>query len=196
VIGGSSRGRRLPARLPASVRPTSDRVREAIFDILGSMGGVDGLVVADLFCGSGALGAEALSRGASSVTFVDHDAAALAAVRANLAASGLAEQPSHIVRAELPGWLSRAGRFDLAVCDPPYAFDDWGTLLEVLAADVAVLESKSPIELPAAWMVTRSRRYGGTLVTVARAIPPQSPTASSASSARSRGGLAASPARP
>ena len=63
MIGGSSRGRRLKARLPAEVRPTSDRVREAIFDILGSMGGVDGLSVLDLFCGSGALGAEALSRG-------------------------------------------------------------------------------------------------------------------------------------
>ena len=65
VIGGRSRGRRLPARLPAAVRPTSDRVREAIFDILGSMGGVDGAQVVDLFCGSGALGVEALSRGAA-----------------------------------------------------------------------------------------------------------------------------------
>ena len=71
VIGGTSRGRRLAAPTPADVRPTSDRVRESIFDILGSMGGVDGLVVADLFCGSGALGIEALSRGAASVTFVD-----------------------------------------------------------------------------------------------------------------------------
>jgi len=71
VIGGRSRGRRLPAKLPASVRPTSDRVREAIFDILGSQGGVEGLAVIDLFCGSGALGVEALSRGAASSTFVD-----------------------------------------------------------------------------------------------------------------------------
>ncbi len=61
VIGGRSRGRKLPAKLPASVRPTSDRVREAIFDILGSQGGVEGLAVVDLFCGSGALGVEALS---------------------------------------------------------------------------------------------------------------------------------------
>ena len=63
VIGGRSRGRRLAAKLPRSVRPTSDRVRESIFDILGSQGGVEGLHVVDLFCGSGALGLEALSRG-------------------------------------------------------------------------------------------------------------------------------------
>lgn len=180
MIGGSSRGRRLPARLPAGVRPTSDRVREAIFDILGSMGGVEELAVVDLFCGSGALGAEALSRGASAVTFVDHDAAALGAVRANLTAAGLADRPFTVVRAELPGWLSRAGHFDVAFCDPPYAFCDWATLLGSLSADVAVLESSSPVEVPPRWVVTRSRRYGGTLVTVARATPSESPAAPAA----------------
>ncbi len=168
VIAGSSRGRRLPARLPGGVRPTADRVREAIFDVLGSMGGVEGASVLDLFCGSGALGVEALSRGASSVTFVDHDPAALAAVRRNLDATGLASPAASLVRAELPGWLGRAGRVDLALCDPPYAFDDWSTLLSRLAADVAVLESAAEIELPAGWAVSRTRRYGGTLVTVAR----------------------------
>ncbi len=168
VIAGSSRGRRLPARLPGGVRPTSDRVREAIFDVLGSMGGVEGASVLDLFCGSGALGVEALSRGAGAVTFVDHDAAALAAVRANLAATGLASPAASLVRAELPGWLGRAPHVDLALCDPPYAFGDWSTLLSQLEAEVAVLESGAALELPAGWMVARSRRYGGTLVTVAR----------------------------
>lgn len=168
VIAGSSRGRRLPARLPGSVRPTSDRVREAIFDVLGSMGGVEGATVLDLFCGSGALGLEALSRGAAHVTFVDHDAAALAAVRTNLVATGLAGREASLVRAELPGWLGRAPRVTLALCDPPYAFSDWTTLLSVLQADVAVLESAAPVESPDGWMVARSRRYGGTLVTVVR----------------------------
>ncbi len=168
VIAGSSRGRRLPARLPGGVRPTADRVREAIFDVLGSMGGVEGASVLDLFCGSGALGLEALSRGAATVTFVDHDAAALAAVRTNLTATGLASPAASLVRAELPGWLGRGPRADLAFCDPPYAFGDWSTLLSSLDADVAVLESGDPIELPGGWMVARSRRYGGTLVTVAR----------------------------
>ena len=167
VIGGRSRGRRLSAKLPAVVRPTSDRVRESIFDILGSAGGVDGLSVVDLFCGSGALGVEALSRGAASVTFVDQDLAAVQAVRANLAAVGLGDEPSTVVRAALPGWLLTAPAFDLALCDPPYDFEGWPTLLTGLQADVAVLESAQPIAPPEGWMVTKERRYGGTLVTVA-----------------------------
>lgn len=174
VIAGSSRGRRLPGRLPGGVRPTGDRVREAIFDILGSMGGVDGASVLDLFCGSGALGVESLSRGAASATFVDHDAAALAAVRTNLEATALADRPVQLVRAELPGWLGRPAPADLALCDPPYAFNDWPTLLGLLQADVAVLESSEsapPIEPPEGWMVARSRRYGGTLVTVVTSTP-------------------------
>jgi len=172
VIGGRSRGRRLPAKLPASVRPTSDRVREAIFDILGSQGGVEGLTVVDLFCGSGALGVEALSRGATSSTFVDLDPNALAAVRQNLAAVGLDDEPATLVRAALPGWLESAaagaGGFDLALCDPPYDFEDWPALLGALRADKVVMESASPIVLPEAWVVARERRYGGTLVTVAQ----------------------------
>jgi len=169
VIGGRSRGRRLAAKLPRSVRPTSDRVRESIFDILGSQGGVEGLRVVDLFCGSGALGVEALSRGAASATFVDLDPDALAAVRQNLDAVGLAGEPASLVRASLPGWLEggAAGSFDLAFCDPPYDYVDWPGLLGGLRAGVVVMESSSPIPLPEGWVVTRERRYGGTLVTVA-----------------------------
>jgi 16S rRNA (guanine966-N2)-methyltransferase len=167
VIGGRSRGRRLTAKLPAAVRPTSDRVRESIFDILGSAGGVDGLSVLDLFCGSGALGLEALSRGAAAATFVDHDLGAVQAVRANLAAVGLTDQPATVVRAALPGWLLTAPAFDLALCDPPYDFAGWDVLLGELRADVAVLESSLPISPPEGWIVTKERRYGGTLVTVA-----------------------------
>jgi len=167
VIGGRSRGRRLPAKLPASVRPTSDRVRESIFDILGSRGGVDGLSVVDLFCGSGALGLEALSRGAASATFVDQDPGALDAVRTNLDAVGLGDQPATVVRAALPGWLAGAPSFDLALCDPPYTFDEWPQLLGILRVETAVLESALPVDFPEGWMVARERRYGGTLVTVA-----------------------------
>ena len=169
VIGGRSRGRRLPAKLPKTVRPTSDRVREAIFDILGSQGGVEGLSVVDLFCGSGALGVEALSRGAASSTFVDLNPDALAAVRQNLTAVGLHDQPATLVRAALPGWLESgaAGSFDLALCDPPYDFEDWPVLLGALRADAVVMESAAPIVLPEPWVVARERRYGGTLVTVA-----------------------------
>src|SRR6516225_6239818 len=115
VIGGRSRGRRLAAKLPKSIRPTSDRVRESIFDILGSQGGVEGLRVVDLFCGSGALGVEALSRGAASATFVDRDPDALTAVRRNLDAVGLVDEAVTLVRASLPGWLQAvdAPAFDL-----------------------------------------------------------------------------------
>jgi 16S rRNA (guanine966-N2)-methyltransferase len=174
VIGGRSRGRRLSGRLPAGVRPTSDRVREAIFDVLGSMGGVEDLGVLDLFCGSGAMGLEALSRGASSATFVDHDPAALEAVRTNLAAVGLGAAPATVLRAELPAWLERSVPYDVAFCDPPYAFDQWETLLGWLQADIAVLESAAEIAVPAGWEVTRCRRYGGTLVTVVRQAPSPS----------------------
>jgi 16S rRNA (guanine966-N2)-methyltransferase len=151
-------------------------VRESIFDILGSQGGVEGLWVVDLFCGSGALGVEALSRGAASVTFVDLDAVALDAVRGNLTAVGLADADATLVRAALPGWL-RTGMgsqkrgtghaYDLALCDPPYDFADWPALLEALDAAMVVMESSSPIALPDTWVVARERRYGGTLVTVA-----------------------------
>jgi 16S rRNA (guanine966-N2)-methyltransferase len=186
VIGGRSRGRRLAAKLPSTVRPTSNRVRESIFDILGSLGGVEDLRVVDLFCGSGALGVEALSRGAASATFVDLDPHALAAVKENLTAVGLDDATATLVRAELPGWLRIGARtgigtripaparradgepaFDLALCDPPYDFAEWPALLEALDADTVVMESSSPIEPPDPWVVARERRYGGTLITVA-----------------------------
>ena len=168
VIGGRSRGRRLAAKLPRTVRPTSDRVRESIFDILGSLGGVEDQHVVDLFCGSGALGLEALSRGAASATFVDADPEALAAVRHNLEAIGLADESATLVRARLPAWLDAApGRtFDLALCDPPYDFDDWAGLLAALRTDLAVLESSAAIPLSTGWVVAKERRYGGTLITV------------------------------
>ena len=89
VVAGSARGRRLQTPPGLDVRPTTDRVREATFNALGSMGVVDGARVLDLFAGSGALGIEALSRGAEHVTFVDTSPRALEAVRANLAGCGL-----------------------------------------------------------------------------------------------------------
>ena len=170
VIGGRSRGRRLAAKLPPTVRPTSDRVREAIFDILGSQGGVEGLAVVDLFCGSGALGVEALSRGAASSTFVDLDPDALAAVRRNLDAVGLGEEPVTLVRAALPGWLesAAAGAFDLALCDPPVQLRGLaGAARRAAAPTPSSWNRRHRLSLPEAWVVARERRYGGTLVTVA-----------------------------
>ena len=166
VISGSARGRALSAPLPATVRPTTDRVKESIFDILGSLGGVEGLEVLDLFCGSGALGIEALSRGAASVSFVDSDPAALGAARANLVAVGLDERAARFGRASLPGWSPPSA--DLVLADPPYASQGVSELLALLEAEVVVLESREPPELSERWMLHRQRRYGSTLVTVLR----------------------------
>ena len=93
----------------------------------------------------------------------------MAAVRRNLEAVGLEEEPATLVRAALPGWLesAAAGSFDLALCDPPYTFEDWPALLGALRADTVVMESASTIVPPGPWVIARERRYGGTLVTVA-----------------------------
>lgn len=173
VIGGEYRGRRLSAPVADHVRPTSDRVREAIFDILFSLGGVEGLQVADLFAGTGALGIEALSRGAASVTFVDRDPASVAAVRANLSSAGMgdaeADGDATIVRADVDTWtVGTPSRYDLVLCDPPYDYAGWEALVAGLPADLAVLESGAELPRVDGWEVLRSRRYGGTIVTVAR----------------------------
>jgi 16S rRNA (guanine966-N2)-methyltransferase len=168
VIAGSSRGRRLVAPADPATRPTSDRVRESIFDILGSRLDLGGADVVDLFAGSGALGIEALSRGAASVTFVESSLAAVQAVEANVAGTGLDATRARVVRADVLGWLERPHRFDLALCDPPYAFDRWPELLDRLCAGLAVLESDQPPTVPERWEIIKNKRYGGTLVTVVR----------------------------
>ena len=173
VIGGEYRGRRLCAPVAEHVRPTSDRVREAIFDILYSLGGVEGLLVADLFAGTGALGIEALSRGAASVTFVERDPRAIDTVRANLTSAGLpdaeATGDATVVRADVDAWVAQtASRYDLALCDPPYAYAGWDSLVGRLPADLVVLESGTELPVVEGWEVLRSKHYGGTIVTVAR----------------------------
>lgn len=166
VVAGSARGRRLVVPAGSAVRPTSDRVREAVFNALSSMDVVVGASVVDLFAGSGALGIEALSRAAARAEFVDTSSEALAAVRANLATLGLGDR-AEVRRGDA---LVRAasGTWDLALADPPYSFDRWEELLRVLDACVVVIESDRTIEPPPRWEVLRSRRYGGTVVTIAR----------------------------
>lgn len=171
MVAGSARGRRLVAPAGRATRPTSDRVREAVFSSLESAGLVEGARVVDLFAGSGAMGIEALSRGARHATFVESAPAAVAAIRANLVACGLAER-AEVVRADVLRWLAgppAPGPFDLAFVDPPYAFDRWDVLLDRLPAAVAVLESAAPVAVGEGWEVLRTRRYGGTVVlTVSR----------------------------
>jgi 16S rRNA (guanine966-N2)-methyltransferase len=169
VVAGMARGRRLQAPPGTDTRPTSDRAREAIFNALHSLGALVDARVVDLFAGSGALGIEALSRGAASCTFVERDRVAADVVEANLAHCGL--DGGTVVRADVMRWLEGArGPFDLVLADPPYAFDEWAAVLGLLDAPLAVLESDRPIDPPPEWVVTRSKHYGGTVVTfVARA---------------------------
>lgn len=166
VVAGSARGRRLQAPPGRGTRPTSDRVREAVFNALGSQGVVEGARVADVFAGSGAMGIEALSRGAASAVFVESDARALAAIAANLTATGLAERAT-VVKTGVERWLAgRPGPFDLALLDPPYAWASWDTVLEPLEAHIAVLESDREVDPGPRWRVLRARRYGTTVVTI------------------------------
>jgi 16S rRNA (guanine966-N2)-methyltransferase len=168
VVAGSAKGRRLVAPVGRDTRPTGDRVRESIFNALFSLDAVDGVSVLDLFAGSGALGIEALSRGAAHCTFVEPARPALDALRANLVATGLAAQAT-VVTATAEAYLARRpDPVDVALCDPPYAFDGWPELLATLPAALVVCESDRPIDPGQGWRVVRTRRYGGTVVTFGR----------------------------
>jgi 16S rRNA (guanine966-N2)-methyltransferase len=119
IIAGEWRGRKLVAPAGTSTRPTADRARETLFSMLASrLGSFDGLRVADLYAGSGALGLEALSRGAAHATFVENDRAALQAIDANIAALGAAARIS--MRAMSAAALPSTEPFDLVFADPPY----------------------------------------------------------------------------
>jgi 16S rRNA (guanine966-N2)-methyltransferase len=165
VIAGSLRGRRIAAPTGTGTRPTGDRVREAVFNAVGSRIRLDGAVVVDLFAGSGALGIEALSRGAADVTFVERDPRALRVLRRNLDELGVAERAT-VVAADAGSWRPPEGsRPDLVLADPPYAFAGWAELLGGLAADLVVAESDDEVTAPG-WVPVRARRYGAAFVTL------------------------------
>lgn len=132
IIAGQWRGRKLAAPQGDATRPTADRVRETLFSMLTSrLGSFEGLAVADLFAGSGALGLEALSRGAASCLFVEQDAAAIRALRQNIAA--LHAQPQCDVRASSVLALAPARQpLDLVLLDPPYGSGAGSVALEKL----------------------------------------------------------------
>lgn len=165
VVAGEACGRRLRARLPVHVRPTTDFVREAVFSMLHSRFELRGATVWDLYCGSGAMGIEALSRGAAACTFVDDDAACVAAARENVTHVGLDDRVTAFVRARLPRGRPR-GSVDLVLCDPPYGAVELDGLLEGLVASLIVVESDRSLVVPEGWEATIERRYGGTLITM------------------------------
>jgi 16S rRNA (guanine966-N2)-methyltransferase len=163
VVAGELRGRRIVAPDGATTRPTTDKVREAVFNALGSLGVVDGALVADLYAGSGAMGIEALSRGAEHCTFVERDRDALRALRANLSTLGL-EARSRVTTGDVMA-VASAIDADVVFADPPYDFAAWDRLLSLVRADLVVAESGRELDLPAGWRATRARRYGRTWVT-------------------------------
>ena len=168
VVAGAWKGRRLQAPGGHRTRPTADRVREALFSILGE---VSGAAVLDLYAGSGALGIEALSRGAAFALFVERDPRALTAIGANLEAVGA---QAEVRREDALRFLERAERtFDLVLVDPPYdsAVRLAGPLNELLPGVTAesgriVTESdkRTPLELDLPLL--RERTYGDTRIAV------------------------------
>jgi 16S rRNA (guanine966-N2)-methyltransferase len=168
VVAGEFRGRRLAAPRGARTRPTADRVREALFSMLGDVSGVR---VLDLYAGSGALGIEALSRGAESAVFVERDPRAAAVIERNLSSLGLEQE---VLRQDAVRFLRRgSGTFDLVFCDPPY--DSASRLAGPLAEHLPALTSedarivtesdkRNPLELPLPLVTERT--YGDTRIAI------------------------------
>ncbi len=168
IIAGQWRGRALLAPAGDSTRPTSDRAREGLFSMLASrLGSFEGLRVADLFAGTGALGLEALSRGAAHCTFIEREHSALAAIGRNIRKLG-AEARTEV----RPGPVERAARprepFDLILMDPPY-----GQGLEQIALDrigsdswiaeggwISIEKGPEPLRLPEGLEIEAERRFG------------------------------------
>lgn len=174
LVAGRHRGRRLVAPPGHGTRPTSDRVREALFNLLAHSLDWHGLAeahVADIFCGTGAVGLEALSRGAAFATFVDNDAAAIAATRANIETMGEGRRTS-VLRNDATGRLPRPARpVDLAYLDPPYREEiapaviarlHGGGWLAPDALCVIELHRRAPFDIPEGFETADDRSYGDT----------------------------------
>ncbi|MDH3754397.1 MAG: 16S rRNA (guanine(966)-N(2))-methyltransferase RsmD [Acidimicrobiia bacterium] len=167
VVAGSAKGRRIEVPPDDSVRPTGERVREAVFNALYSAGGIAGAHVLDLFAGSGAMGIEALSRGAAHVTFVERSTGAIDVLRRNVDALELGDDAT-IVALDALTFLDTAGSFDVAILDPPYRFDRWADVLDRVHAEVIVVESDRVIPLGHSWESFKQGRYAATVVELAR----------------------------
>lgn len=176
IVGGRWGGRRIQAPAGRHTRPTPERVREAVFSALASRLPLDATVVYDLYAGSGAMGIEALSRGARHVTFVEADARAAALIRRNLERLEAPPERWAVVRGRVAPWLRRtplAGPQRVVILDPPYASEEAERALALLGAgdrlgpdDRVVLEApaKRDVKPPAGLELEQARRYGDTQV--------------------------------
>lgn len=190
VIGGSARGRRLQAPAGRTTRPTSDRVREAMFSSLAY--DVSDAVVLDLFAGTGALGIEALSRGAASATFVEVNTTIAATLRRNIATAGVADRASVVV-ADAAAFVARPAqqRFSMVLCDPPYSHplrdivdlvvalnasggvaDEAVVVVERDRRDPALAGDAALPDLHGLLALDRRRSYGDTVLLYLRAAAP------------------------
>ena len=177
ITAGVHRGRRL--RVPPGIRPTTDRVRAAIFDALQ---GPPPSRVLDLYAGSGAFGIEALSRGASYACFVERSRRAAAVIRQNLDVLGLRQRANVVVGDARRATVARGAPFGLVFADPPYADDPWVALfdrldtLRVLTDDAwVVTETSSRAGAPLApygWICLKQRRHGDTTFAIFAQEPP------------------------
>ncbi len=169
IIAGKYRGRKLVSFAGEDVRPTADRVKESLFQILSPR--LLGARVLDLFAGSGALGLEALSRGAAEAVFNDASAESLAILRKNLALLGA---DARTFRLDYRACIAAVhGAFDIVFADPPYRMDCAAEALGALAAKgalaeggVVVYESEREEIAPAGWHIADVRRYGRTKITI------------------------------
>ena len=166
VVAGESRGRPIVAPEGNRTRPTSDRVRESIFNMLFSLQATEDSAVLDLYAGCGALGIEALSRGASHCTFVEQDRRAVECIRTNLETLGYTDR-STVVQADVESWVEQSNMaFDVVLADPPYADDSWETLLDSVDSRWLVAETGKEVDEHPRWDVVREKTYGTTVVTV------------------------------
>jgi 16S rRNA (guanine966-N2)-methyltransferase len=176
IIAGSLGGRRIVTPSGPHIRPTTDRVREALFSALESMVELPGARFADLYAGSGAVGLEALSRGAAHVLFVEADPRTSRVIRENVAALGVGSA-TQVVTGKVPAVLAGGpdgGPYDVVFADPPYAVDDRElTALQLalrdegwLAPEAVVVIERATRSGPLPWVdgivAGRSRRYGET----------------------------------
>jgi len=173
VITGTARGRRLKELEGMETRPTTDRVKEGIFNIIQF--DVEGRRVLDLFAGTGQLGIEALSRGAAAATFVEQRRDAVALVRDNLKTTGLSDK-GRVVNGDALAFLGSCGeKYDLVFIDPPYAANLWESALEAISRfdilsnhGIIICESPLERELPemeSPYFLHRTYRYGKIKVT-------------------------------